>query len=64
MKLQSVWAACLELAKFPCLLVINSVFKEILCLVVLLFGFLGEEKGSVNCKYCSSLKISILLSLR
>lgn len=40
-----------KVAKFS-LLVINSIFKEILCLVVLLFGFLGEENGSINSEYC------------
>lgn len=40
--------ACLKVAEFSCLLVMNSVFEEILCLGVLLFGFFGEENGSIN----------------
>lgn len=38
MEMESVLGAHSKVAKFS-LLVINSIFKEISCLVVLLFGF-------------------------
>lgn len=45
------WVAHSKVAKFS-LVGINSIFKEISCLVALLFGFLGEENDSINSKYC------------